>query len=325
LAGPLVLLAVFARPAKRAAALEAFDVLEPTPTLRVDALSRSLRVGAGRLRSRPRLALGAVSLIVIFLLAAPAVGGTRSAGRSALNGFPVRIATYNIFMGLGADVDMDLDRLAFQIALQKPDVIALQEVSRGWFTSGSVDVLPRIAERLGYSYRFFPAADQTWGNAIVTNLPAAGSAHGFLPQGISAMRRGWGGEVLELGNGQRLFFVVTHLYHPRDGHELRAEQAQALVQRTLSVAERYHLVDMTVLVGDLNAESDSEELSSIREVYSDVLGVIAPWPTYPSWAPDQRIDHVFASEELHGAEAATFGGLASDHLGIAVTLRPRST
>ena len=46
------------------------------------------------------------------------------------------------------------------------------------------------------------------------------------------MRRGWGGQVLELGNGQRLFFVVTHLYNPRDGHELRAEQAEELVKRT---------------------------------------------------------------------------------------------
>jgi endonuclease/exonuclease/phosphatase family metal-dependent hydrolase len=258
-------------------------------------------------------------VVVSFLIAAPAIGGTRSTERSPLNGYPVRIASYNIFMGLGADVNMDLDRLTREIAAEKPDVIALQEVSRGWFTSGSVDVLPRIAERLGYSYRFFPAADQTWGNAILTNLPSADTVHGFLPQGISAMRRGWGGQVLDVGNGQRLFFVVTHLYNPPSGHELRAKQAEELVKRTVDLADRYHLVDMTVIVGDLNAESDSTELTSLREVYTDLLDSA---PTYPSWRPDQRIDHVFASDGLAGSASSTFGGLASDHLGVAVTLRP---
>jgi endonuclease/exonuclease/phosphatase family metal-dependent hydrolase len=275
-----------------------------------------------RLRIRPVWAIGPIALVVAFLIAAPAVGGSRSTDRSALNGFPVRVASYNIFMGLGADVNMDLDRLAAEISLQKPDVIALEEVSRGWFTSGSVDLLPRIAARLGYSYRFFPAADQTWGNAILTNLPAADSVHGFLPQGVSAMRRGWGGEVLELGNGERMFFVVTHLYNPPKGHILRAQQAEELVKRTVSLAERYRLVDMTVVVGDLNAESDSKELASLRDVYTDVFGYLGSLPTYPSWKPVQRIDHVFASAGLKGSDPATFGGLASDHLGIAVTLRP---
>jgi endonuclease/exonuclease/phosphatase family metal-dependent hydrolase len=257
-----------------------------------------------------------------FLLAAPAVGGHHSTDRSALNGFPVRVASYNIFMGLGADANMDLDLLAQQIASQEPDVIALQEVSRGWFTSGSVDLLPRIAERLGYSYRFFPAANQTWGNAILTNLPSGDHLHGFLPQGISAMRRGWGAEVLELGNDQRMLFVVTHLYHPPEGHELRARQAEALVQRTAAMGERYHLVDMTVVVGDLNAETDAEELASLRHFYTDVFTYLDPVPTYPSWAPDQRIDHIFSSAGLRGSDSAVFGGLASDHLGLAVTLRP---
>jgi len=66
------------------------------------------------------------------------------------------------------------------------------------------------------------------------------------------------------------------------------------VQRTVSIAERYHLVDMAALAGDLNAESG---------------------------APEQRTDHVFAGAGLKSSDPATVGGLASDHLGIAVTLR----
>jgi endonuclease/exonuclease/phosphatase family metal-dependent hydrolase len=336
-AGLLGLLGIFSRPVDQLSATEARsrEAKGPHPASPVVGPSSSpprppVRGDGPHARHiglRPRWIIAIGVAVVTLLLAAPAIGGDPSRDSSALGGFPVRVASYNIFMGLGADVDMDLDRLAKQIAAQVPDVVALQEVSRGWFTSGSVDLLPRIADRLGYSYRFFPAADQTWGNAILTNLPSADHAHGFLPQGISAMRRGWGGEVLELGNDQRLFFVVTHLYNPPDGHELRAKQAEWLVQRTLDLAERYQLVDMTVVVGDLNAESDSAELSPLRDAYIDMFGYLGtvPMPTYPSWAPDQRIDHIFASAGLDGSDPATFGGLASDHLGVAVTLRPASS
>jgi endonuclease/exonuclease/phosphatase family metal-dependent hydrolase len=332
-AGLLGLVGVFSRPADQLSAMgaEGLEVKDKEAAAALGPLasppgasSRPESPRVRRLGLRPRWLLSTGVALITFLLAAPAIGGDPLRDSSALRGFPVRVASYNIFMGLGADVNMDLDRLAEEIASQVPDVVALQEVSRGWFTSGSVDLLPRIADRLGYSYRFFPAADQTWGNAILTNLPSADHANGFLPQGISAMRRGWGGEVLELGNDQRMFFVVTHLYNPPDGHELRAEQAKRLVERTLALGERYQLVDMTVVVGDLNAESDSEELSSLRDAYVDVFGYLGtvPMPTYPSWAPDQRIDHIFASDGLRGSDPATFGGLASDHLGVAITLRP---
>ena len=235
--------------------------------------------------------------------------------------FPVRIVSYNIFMGLGADVNLDLDRLAGQIACETPDVIALQEVSRGWFTSGSVDLLPRLAERLGYSYHFFPAADDAWGNAILTDLPSEEYTENLLPRGTAAMRRGWGSALLKLGDGQRLLVVASHLYDPRDGHTLRAEQAAALVKGTLALADRYKLLPYTVVVGDMNAETDSVELTPVRSMFWDAFSA-DPLPTYPSWAPNQRIDHVFIGKGLQATDRAVFGGPASDHLGIAVTIEP---
>lgn len=258
----------------------------------------------------------ATALLVVL----PGVGLGRL-GPPAAEQFPVRVMSYNIFMGLGADVNLDLDRLASQIAAQKPDVVALQEVSRGWFTSGSVDLLSRLAERLGYSYHFFPAADDTWGNAILTNLPSEEYTIGILPRGSSAMQRGWGGALLKLGDGQRLLVVVSHLHHPHDGQLLRGEQAEALVEGTISLADKYDLLPLTVLVGDMNAESDSVELSPVRSFFWDALSE-DPLPTYPSWAPKQRIDHIFVSDGLEASDPAVFGGLASDHLGIAVSLRP---
>lgn len=261
--------------------------------------------------------------VVMFLLVASAFAGGDGRRQSAAGALPLRMASYNIFMGLGGDVDLDLDRLAEQIARQRPDVVALQEVSRGWFTSGSVDLLPRLAERLGYSYHFFPAAGDTWGNAILTNLPSREYAQGVLPRGTSAMQRGWGGALLELADGRDMLVVVSHLHHPANGQSLRAEQAAVLVEDTLSLADRHQVLPLTVVVGDLNAEADSEELSPLRSSFLDALAHRGdPLATYPSWAPRQRIDHIFVSSGLVGTEPAVFGGLASDHLGIAVSLAP---
>jgi len=237
------------------------------------------------------------------------------------NGFPVRVASYNIFMGLGADVRLDLDRLAEQIASQHADVIALQEVSRGWFVSGSVDVLPRLAERLGFSYHFFPAHGETWGNAIMTNLTSVAYAQGGLPQGDPAMKRGWGGVVLDLGRGQELLVVVSHLHHLQDGGGVRTKQAEVLVTRAMNMASGPQATLATIIAGDFNAEADAVELGALRDHYIDVMAAAGhPSATYPSWAPVQRIDYIFASSGLRGSEPAVFGGPASDHLGISVNL-----
>jgi len=70
----------------------------------------------------------------------------------------MKFVTYNIQYGLGRDGRYDLDRTAR--AVEKADVIALQEVERFWERSGNVDQAAVLAERLAdFHWVYAPGLD----------------------------------------------------------------------------------------------------------------------------------------------------------------------
>ncbi|TFF90599.1 MAG: hypothetical protein EU548_02160, partial [Promethearchaeota archaeon] len=68
----------------------------------------------------------------------------------------ITIMTYNIHFGMGMDDKLDLERLAQNILLEDPDIVGLQEVENGRFTSQGVDMALWFATRLGMYYRYYP-------------------------------------------------------------------------------------------------------------------------------------------------------------------------
>jgi endonuclease/exonuclease/phosphatase (EEP) superfamily protein YafD len=89
----------------------------------------------------------------------------------AEQGDTIKLIAYNIRMGFGLDGRLSLDDMAAWTAAQRPDVVLLSEVDRGWLLNGGHDDLARIARGLGMRYHFAPAADNVWGDALLTNLP----------------------------------------------------------------------------------------------------------------------------------------------------------
>ncbi|MCB1490432.1 MAG: endonuclease/exonuclease/phosphatase family protein, partial [Rhodobiaceae bacterium] len=67
----------------------------------------------------------------------------------------MKLVSYNIQYGLGADGAYDLGRIAD--AIRDADVIALQEVERFWQRSGMVDEPQVIADRLPDHYWVYGA------------------------------------------------------------------------------------------------------------------------------------------------------------------------
>ena len=115
--------------------------------------------------------------------------------------------------------------------------------------------------------------------------------------------------------------VVTHLHHVEgaDGARVRLAQVPRLLD---AVAGR----PATVLMGDLNAEPDSAEIALVRAAgLSDAFtaggGGRADELTWPSDRPDRRIDYIWLSGDLAASGFAAAPGTASDHRGIAVTVR----
>ncbi|MFF4773491.1 endonuclease/exonuclease/phosphatase family protein [Microtetraspora fusca] len=231
------------------------------------------------------------------------------------NGPEFTLITYNIRMGFGLKGRLDLDRIADWARAQRPDVVLLSEVDRGWMLNGGHDDLARIAARLGMRYYFAPAADPLWGDALLTNLPVRQivshplGRHDY-PTGAQAQAI-----VLTVG-GTEVGIVNTHLQAPPGQAPEAAAIVRALAQPRGGTARP------VLLAGDLNTTPDDPAMRVLTAAgLSDPLLTLGDPPTSPADAPTQRIDHVLLSSGLRAVEARVPRVPFSDHLPIVVRLR----
>ncbi len=283
------------------AVLAALAAVAPVYAIR---LAPPLRPG----RSRP-----VVVLLVIPILLWVAARPPRAAPG---DGWPVRVMSYNVHQGYATSGAQDLEALARTIEAADADVVALQEVSRGWVINGSTEMLTWFARRLRMPYAWGPAADAIWGNAILARRPILTSANAELPRGGAPMRRAVLWAEVDVGRGERLLVIATHFHHvERQGH-IREPQAAAVTQL-------WNRRERTVVLGDLNATPDAREIVMLKEAgLRDAFAVAGHGSglTYSSVTPERRIDYIWVSPDLRPRDFRVLPGQASDHLGIAVTI-----
>lgn len=231
---------------------------------------------------------------------------------------PLRVMTYNLHCGYNPDGLLTLEEQAQAIEEQGADVVALQEVSRGWVINGSVDLLTWLERRLGMEAVFAPTAGPLWGNAILSRRPlTAVQRRSFEHTGVH-LHRGLVKVEIPLGSGEPLRLINTH-YHQRqaDSH-IRVEESQA-------VLDFWRGRPRTVFVGDLNATPESPEMELLRSRgFQDVLDLagIDPGYTFRTGNLKRRLDYIWITPDLIAQDAVVSPSEASDHLGIAVTLAP---
>jgi endonuclease/exonuclease/phosphatase family metal-dependent hydrolase len=283
------------------------------------------RATGGRARGRDLVPVG----VGVALLAAPLVSWATAPGavapvRDEGPARPVRVLSYNLHFGFDVRGWSDLEGVARAIEASGAEVVGLQEVSRGWYVNGATDMLAWLQRRLRMPYaRFAGASDAIWGNALLSRYPIVAGEVVRLPREGVPLRRNALRAELDLGAGRRLSVVVTHLHHVEgpDGARVRLAQVPRLVEL---VAGR----PATVLMGDLNAEPGSAEIGLLRaagltDAFTAAGGGPADAPTWPADRPDRRIDWIWLSGDLAATGFAATTSTASDHRGIAVTVRPR--
>lgn len=225
------------------------------------------------------------------------------------------LVNWNLHYGVDPAGALDLEQIARTIEEQDPDVVTLQEVSRGWVMGGGADAATWLADRLGMRMAFAPAADRQFGNAVLTTLPMDGVRVVELPYGEGPQRRSALTVDVPVGGGP-LSVTSVHLQHREENTPTRLDQLETLLTG----------VDPTgpaVIAGDLNAEPGWPEIDLLSQMWAsavDVAGDPAAL-TFPSTGPVQRIDWVFgASVSLQEATVLT-DARSSDHLPIVVELR----
>ena len=287
------------------------------------AAAGAMRVGPDRGPQRRDLVpawVGVALLAVPLLSWATAPGPVEATPGPAR---PVRVLSYNLHFGFDVRGWSDLEGLAQAIEATGAEVVGLQEVSRGWYINGSTDMLDWLQRRLRMPHaRFAGASDEIWGNAVLSRYPILSAEVTPLPREGVPLRRNALGVEVDLGEGRRLRVVVTHLHHVEgpDGARVRLAQLPRLLE---TVAGRPAIV----LLGDFNADPGSAEIALVRAAgLTDAFvaggGGQADELTWPSDRPDRRIDYLWLSADLAASGFAATASTASDHRGVAVTVRP---
>jgi endonuclease/exonuclease/phosphatase family metal-dependent hydrolase len=258
-------------------------------------------------------ALVGVALIVFPLL-------VRSTTPRPIPGgdLPLRVMSYNIHMGFDAEGWLDLEAIAQTIESSEADVVALQEVPRGWYINASVDALDWLSRRLDMPYVFAGTADPVWGNAILSRYAIAGSGQSRLPEAGVRPRRGVVWITIDLPGPRDLVVIDTHLHH--SSSPPRLEQIPRVIDVYASHADHYRVV-----LGDMNARPDSAELqlyrdAGLQDAYLLAGGDPASGFTIRSDRPRSRIDYILLSSDLKPGNFQIHASTASDHLGISVTI-----
>jgi endonuclease/exonuclease/phosphatase family metal-dependent hydrolase len=259
----------------------------------------------------------ALAVAALLLLLAPAaLFLSWQAPQPAIpSGAPeLRFLQYNLHIGFNTAGRLDLEGLAAVIEALDPDVVALQEVSRGWVITGSADMLSWLSQRLGMAYVAGPTtADGLWGNAILSRYPILATGSGPLPSEGVALKRGYVAADIESGRGA-VRVISTHLHQVLEETEARQRQIPPL----LAAREGAPTV---ILAGDLNAWPGYREIEMLAEAgLVDAVAALTSEPAYtnPADAPVQRIDYVWLSPDLSAQAFEMPATTASDHLPILV-------
>ncbi len=233
-----------------------------------------------------------------------------------------RLVNYNVHAGVSTDGQLDPESIARNIEAQNPDVVVLQEVTRGWAIAGTVDLAEWLSHRLEMPYVYQPAADGQFGNAVLSRLPILEAEGAFLPKVEGPQRRSYLRVEVDLGDGRSATVCVTHLQR-HDASDTRAIQIETLL-------EAWGGRPRTVIAGDMNVQPDEEDVDAFFEAglidAQDETGNshldTVPFPEYQPERGDypDRVDRIFGSPDLVFSDFRMPFSAASDHLPMAVTV-----
>ena len=245
-----------------------------------------------------------------------------------MNATSIRVATLNV----RNRSDRWRERsglLVEQLLALQPDVIGLQEARR---PLNQAAWLQRRVNARQPGYRMVTAwksGPRRWweGLAVLTRLPIV--AHDRLPLGAGRVAQH---VRLELPNGGVLDFYNTHLAHGADRAQLRAEQAQRILDWLEGWPQHAQVV-----AGDFNARPDSDAVRLLTRRLQSAHALhhgaeperTVPTPLREHGRAAQVLDYLFVNERVtirnawvaFSEPAAHDARLtASDHYGVAADI-----
>jgi endonuclease/exonuclease/phosphatase family metal-dependent hydrolase len=241
---------------------------------------------------------------------------------------PVRVMTYNIHSCIGLDGKIRPERVARVINHCDPDIVAVQEIDAHRPRSGGHDQAEVIADHLRMTHVFHTMLEEEkerYGIAIFARMPFKVVKQAHLTKASRRPFREARGAIwvtLDLG-GRTLNIVNTHFGL---GWTERREQLTELLGKDW--LDGIGDDEPVILCGDFNSGPRSEVYRRLRSRFRDAQTLAKghrPRPTFATFKPLLRLDHVFVSPhftvgsvELPDTPTAR---IASDHLPVCVELQ----
>ena len=227
------------------------------------------------------------------------------------------VASYNIHHGFNDDGVPGMPATAREIENLNADVVALQEIGRGWTLLGGNDLVGYLRWRFpNYGVTYTPVNGELWGLAIMSRSPALAAGGGRFAAEPGAVRYGWTGVLVEFDNARFPFYSV-HVTADLEGPMGDARLAQ--------IDELQHLIrgkERVIVAGDFNAHPEDPPIKAMRTSLIDLGAVagLAATNTWPAGQPNERIDYIFG-KGMRVMAGAIPPSTASDHLPVVLRLR----
>ncbi|MGP7960526.1 endonuclease/exonuclease/phosphatase family protein [Sanguibacter sp. A247] len=277
--------------------------------------------------------LAAATVAILMLVAVPVrdrVAPPRVAPAIDKGAGTVRVLDWNLHYGVTQDPGLGLGRMAEAIRGTGAQVVALQEVSRGWVMGGGADMLTYLERATGFRSVAAPAADRQFVNVLLVDPALLGSDGAFgaeekvvrtrLPYGDGPQWRSAITATVHVAgpSGDVVPVVITsaHLQHREENTPTRLAQLDVLMAADIASSPA------VVIAGDLNSEPGWAEIehvtsrgfTSAQEAAGDPSAL-----TFPAWDPEVRIDWIFG-RGVTFTDVQVMPDDGSDHRGILATL-----
>ncbi len=231
----------------------------------------------------------------------------------------VRVLSFNIYHGATMNNDFNLDYIAKIISTSEPDFVCLQEVDFKTKRSHGLDIATELGQRTKLAPLFGKAMDfdgGAYGVGILSKYPILSSTVVNLPYSENKEPRVALAIQSQLPSGDTLTVISTHLDHLEDDSD-RIKQVNMLNSTFLSSPFPI------VLAGDLNDTPHSPSINLIEKYWQPSYTKHSPAPTYPSDAPEKKIDYVLSAPQgswIVRSSEVIDDSMASDHCAYLVEL-----
>jgi len=228
-------------------------------------------------------------------------------------GATIRVMTWNIHGGVGADRRYDLQRVVDLVRRHQPQIIALQEIDSRRAAPSAPDPFTFLGEELGgnaHASRLIRAPDGDYGHAVISCWPMSPAHY----HDISYRRREPRAAIETVAQTPHgpLHLVTAHL-----GLSFRERHHQA--RKLAQIARRGG--NRTVLMGDLN---DWIAGGSVRRILDGLFPGHSRTKTFPSFWPLLPLDRIYCQPRsmLRSCWTDRSARFASDHLPLIADLVP---